>query len=337
MDSQDGLPLCDEESGEVFGEVAALALVGEEIAVLVQGILNDRGEFDDPWHDDMLRSPTAQTECEEKWSGFIYFNASGDYFAKHQFGIEMPHTEFDQVKAETTLLLDFFWLADFAGLPLPEDSQLLRLQLGVIARKVRSGDRHDIRGWPDPELLSLLAIAQHHSLPTRLLDWSRSPMVAAYFAACEANKRCREFEKKNQEVPTNESLSVWAFDYSAYLERLPGHWTGTAMLHPELSPAVHLVTAPRASNPNLHAQDGVFTLFRPSSVNPTEQPDRRPLNDQVAASIGNDPKKDPLLHEFTLPIEQSDMVMWRLSQIGVNAATLFPGFGGVVRTLEEED
>src|SRR5512142_2667801 len=51
MDAQDGLPLGDEEPGEVLGEVAALALVSEEITVLSQGVLDDPGELDDPWHD----------------------------------------------------------------------------------------------------------------------------------------------------------------------------------------------------------------------------------------------------------------------------------------------
>ena len=59
VDAEHGLPLGDHQAGEVLGEVPPLALVGEEVAVLGQGVLHDLGELDDSWHEQMLHTPFA--------------------------------------------------------------------------------------------------------------------------------------------------------------------------------------------------------------------------------------------------------------------------------------
>ena len=73
MDAEDCLAFGDDESGEVLSEVTALALVAEEVAVLSQGVLDQFGELNDPWHDQMLRNPIAPERIEGETSRLYLF------------------------------------------------------------------------------------------------------------------------------------------------------------------------------------------------------------------------------------------------------------------------
>ena len=71
VDAEDGFPLGHDQACKVFGEVPPLGFVAEEVAVLGEAVLNQRGEFNNPWHDRMLRSPTAPERFEVKMDALL--------------------------------------------------------------------------------------------------------------------------------------------------------------------------------------------------------------------------------------------------------------------------
>lgn len=153
---------------------------------------------------------------------------------------------------------------------LPADSYQLRLKLDEWKRKFSSREVGDYI-WPPPEFYSLIALAQHHRVPTRALDWTWDPFVAAYFAA------------QGAVLDPPQSLVVWVFDYEVR----------------EINPLSPLVTfsVSGADNENLRAQRGLFMLHS-QNVTTAESLFEPQSYDRVLFRAIEDLSPQRLLREF---------------------------------------
>ena len=168
------------------------------------------------------------------------------------------------------------------------------------------------------DFLSWWEIMQHHSLPTRLLDWSKSPYAAIFYAVNsypETNGafiimtasnlhdiqsiRSREDENKPQ---INNFIQI---DKSVRLE--------------EYEKVMTIITCPTPTE-RMKSQSSSFSL----SSEITEPHDITADN-IVFSRIGNPPEeKYSIFDKYIIPKNLKKDFLSKLNEIDINASTLFP-------------
>jgi hypothetical protein len=233
-----------------------------------------------------------------------------------------PATAAEQRHIEDYWAMEFASAADHHGFGVPGDRPELRdPRLAIVD--------YDPYEFPPINKLHIYALAQHYGIPTRLLDWTSKPLIAAYFAV-EGLARLRAQPSASGSPRTDEPCAVWALD-RGFVENV-AHARDAGF-----SPGVIMVTAPRATNPNLAAQGGLFTVVQPRDTDPHPIPDideaLRDNADRVPEALE---RHAPFLYKFVLPATEARTALRMLSELEVHAGVVYPGLRGVVEFMKEK-
>jgi hypothetical protein len=186
--------------------------------------------------------------------------------------------------------------------------------------------------------LEWLALMQHHGVPTRLLDWTRSSEVAAFFAAQSSNSASPFIRPPTDSPPP---FVIWAIDtdsVNAQAATMLGLPDGADFSLSETFHSIYwsqptdglflaIAVQPYRMNERLTIQQGLFLCAN------------HPLFHNCLAGLLLHARKQgrpsaQWLHKLVVSATTRADVLRALNKININAATLFPGLDGFCQSLQ---
>ena len=149
----------------------------------------------------------------------------------------------------------------------------------------------------------LIAIAQHHGLATRLLDWTTNPLNAAYFSV-------REHTRTSGPAVIHAAKFVKAFSKSAETAR------SNPLEFDEIG-----IFRPRGVVPRIVRQGGLFTVHGPPDLSL-----ERLTRDHTTKIVA--------LERIVIDQSYRPKLLAELARYGIHAAALFPDLDGISTYLD---